>query len=637
MAFVKCTITWEDNSNGAENETGQELQIYTDSPSFTPDIPIDYSVAKHPWMLMPLIAPGVTTTSFLLEAPFTFVTWRIRQYNANGFGLYESPQGQTFQVAQVANPLVPPAPTNYGFNISAGTVIDPEDPPEEPPPDIEPPPDEVVSSTYSWPAQFGSTQGLNQWSYRDTLDNIYTFNATTQLWEGVQQYSGVWAGGFHPGATAGTIVRWTAPLAGVVAITGAATLYNPTSGGANFKINHNATEKDNVDLTTTTPHVLAEGFSVAQDDTIDFIVSAGVALTNDSVGLSVTIGFTTDGSTPQVPSVSSLSPATASLNVGGVTTLTVSLSSAPAVATTVTLNSSDPTKATVPASIVLPIGQANGLVTVTGAAAGSSTITATANSTSQQSVITVSNPSSSTWPNAPAGWSILTDEAHNAIVENGWTDVYNTTGFQTTIVTDATAPVSPSNVVRQRIPQGLIGGNGGGGGTHFSFPSAKTAAYHGFVFKTDSNYENHPVMTKIAWIHTRLNNVAQMNQFFLAMHGQNSFYITANYQNSDIDNSHLFGGGPVGTIIITPNGNGGFSRGQWIQVEWLLIPSTTTTARNGILRVWINGVSTISVSNLNTGAVLPDAVSYITVWGGTGTTKTRESYLYYDHTRVYTP
>jgi hypothetical protein len=155
--------------------------------------------------------------------------------------------------------------------------------------------------------------------------------------------------------------------------------------------------------------------------------------------------------------------------------------------------------------------------------------------------------------------------------------------------------------------------------------------------KTDPNFENHAVGTKIGWIHTRLNNVPQNNQFFLLMRGPGPFYITANYQNVNIDNSHIVGG-PIGTVMFYPSASAGvFAPGQQVIVETMLVPSTTNVSRDGIWRVWVNNNLTISVLNLNTDRVQPDAVSHITIWGGTGQVKQRDSYLYFDHSRICIP
>ena len=44
---------------------------------------------------------------------------------------------------------------------------------------------------------------------------------------------------------------------------------------------------------------------------------------------------------------------------------------------------------------------------------------------------------SASYPNEPGGTTLINDWGHNAIVGGGWTDVYNTTGYNTTTATNA--------------------------------------------------------------------------------------------------------------------------------------------------------------------------------------------------------
>lgn len=238
---------------------------------------------------------------------------------------------------------------------------------------------------------------------------------------------------------------------------------------------------------------------------------------------------------------------------------------------------------------------------------------------------------SSQWPNEPAGASLINDWGHDAVGGNGWFDVYDMTGWQTTIVQDPTAPLSPSNVMRQRFPQGLAGGYGGGGGSFYKFPNFTTSVYWGFWIKTDPNYEQHPVFTKIGWIHTGIGGAGDGNQLFFGLEGDGPLYINANYQNADTDNAQI--GQGFGTIRLEPNG-GAFNKGQWARFETCFQPSTCPTCQNGVWKVWVNGQMTINVSNLNTQALRPTSVSHITIWGGMGSVKTRESYLYWDHEHI---
>ena len=142
--MVAVKLTWDDNSTGSLDETGQEIEIWTDSPSFVPNISINYMEARHPWMRLPPIAAGVEEAIIQLKAPVTFVKFRVRQYNAQGNGVWAIPV--TVPVTQVTGSAVPPAPTNLGMILTGDTPTPPDLPTEEPP-DTEPTKSPSASTT----------------------------------------------------------------------------------------------------------------------------------------------------------------------------------------------------------------------------------------------------------------------------------------------------------------------------------------------------------------------------------------------------------------------------------------------------------------------------------------------------------
>ena len=165
--YINCTVNWADNSSGASQDTGQEVQIYTDSPSFVANVPVDLSVASHAWMRLSPVAADATSTSFRLEAPASFLKVRVRQFNDNGFGPWSNPSGELFQLSSGSAQNIPLAPSSVGFAINS-TPVDPAPIPEEPEPT---PP--AQATTYSFASQFSGTQGQSGWSYRDTNGNLF--------------------------------------------------------------------------------------------------------------------------------------------------------------------------------------------------------------------------------------------------------------------------------------------------------------------------------------------------------------------------------------------------------------------------------------------------------------------------------
>lgn len=105
---------------------------------------------------------------------------------------------------------------------------------------------------------------------------------------------------------------------------------------------------------------------------------------------------------------------------------------------------------------------------------------------------------------------------------------------------------------------------------------------------------------------------------------------------SFIDNSQVPGGG-LGTIRVNAGAGGSFAAGTWARIEQYWRPSTTNTSKDGVWKVWLNDNLVVNLSNLNTGRAAAWAVSHVTIWGGTGTTKSRDSFLYFDHEHVSAP
>ncbi len=44
--FIPCEVSWTDNSSGDRDELGSEVDIYTDSPSFVPNVPVEVAAIK---------------------------------------------------------------------------------------------------------------------------------------------------------------------------------------------------------------------------------------------------------------------------------------------------------------------------------------------------------------------------------------------------------------------------------------------------------------------------------------------------------------------------------------------------------------------------------------------------------------
>ena len=634
MSVIDCTITWTDNSSGAQNETAQEVQIYTDSPSFVPNTPIDYSVAPHPWMSLPALASGVTTAAFTLELPVTYIKFRVRQLNADGPGSWDVAAGTRVEIEAPTGSNPPPAPsgTTLAVTTPGPVVILPPPPPPPPPPDTQP----GTTTTYRFTDQFSGVQGQNQWFYRDSSGASMTYDSGASKWSGDELYLAIWNGGFRhssSGTIKDAVLRWVAPFGGTAVVSGTVQLYSEP-GNVRFIARHNGTAQfTSTDMTTVTPEPYSFTVTVAPGDTLDFVSQRTTGASNvNNISLNPVIQLTTGGPPPALPNptVSSLTPSSVSIQIGTTATLTVTLSNAYELPVNVALSSTASNIISVPSVVTVPAGSLVSSFQATGVAGGSATVTAAYNSTSASSSCFIA--AATAFPNQPANLTVVRDTPFSAIPQDGWSYNYPAYNPGAGIVTDPTAPYSPDTVSMQRFPAGLTGGNGGGYGSVWTdLGGPHEVTYYGFYFKTDPDYEQHPVLTKLAWFQVPINSI------FIAMTGQSSFNITLAWQwpDMDADNSHL---GYVGSGQIY--GTQSFQRGQWILVEALYKPSTTKTSQDGVFKSWVNGAYNGGTMALNTpdgyatGRLKTRYANNLTIWGGTGGTKTRDSNLYWDHWRI---
>lgn len=243
------------------------------------------------------------------------------------------------------------------------------------------------------------------------------------------------------------------------------------------------------------------------------------------------------------------------------------------------------------------------------------------------------------FPNEPAGSTPINDWGHNTVVGGGWYSVYGETGVggPSTIVTDNSAPLSSPLVLQQRWPAGGVGGNIGGGGSFFPFPTYYPDVFWGNYMWVDPSFEQHPSGSKLGWIHTRLNNAPHGNQLIYSLIGTGPFCLRTTYQNATVNNCHVGECGGTGTANFYPSSGSCFNGGTWVRIEQYFRPATCITCTDGIWKIWVNGSMVMNITTMNSEAIYPDAVSHITVWGGVGGVKTRDSYIRWDHEYISIP
>jgi hypothetical protein len=226
-------------------------------------------------------------------------------------------------------------------------------------------------------------------------------------------------------------------------------------------------------------------------------------------------------------------------------------------------------------------------------------------------------------PNEPAGYSQITNQTFDALTADGW----GVEKAGLTLATDATAPISPSSVLRATYPAGWSAGYAPGA-VDRSLPSP-TSLYYRIIFKHSTNFEGQTSGTNklgYVWIH---NNPS----VFLSAEGRGSGNLVAHVrlQNVADRRDHLVPNqGPSGII----------SRGVWHSWEVQLISNTPGTA-NGIVRAWLDGVLITQYTDVQFAGVGQsntwDLISIYPVWGGVGSTVTSTMTLDFDNFYVSRP
>jgi hypothetical protein len=134
--------------------------------------------------------------------------------------------------------------------------------------------------TFQASVDYSGTQGYRGWSYRDSTGALLTYDTARRLWRGREEYLLLWPAGGHPGLTLGAMRRWTAPQAGSIRVTGTVRDGDTRGGdGVGFVIRKNGSVlwQQTIANGNTTGVSFNLALSVAQNDTLDFIVNRGPA------------------------------------------------------------------------------------------------------------------------------------------------------------------------------------------------------------------------------------------------------------------------------------------------------------------------------------------------------------------------
>ena len=200
------------------------------------------------------------------------------------------------------------------------------------------------------------------------------------------------------------------------------------------------------------------------------------------------------------------------------------------------------------------------------------------------------------WPNEPAGSTLIGECNFNVTVCSGWVAPYGTGRS----VTDATAPLSPSSVLEYSIGPGQDSG-GGDVGHLVNNPGE---LYIGFWMKL-SNPLIQPG-NQLQKVFTVMSEGGQANDLLWMLiqaypNPTGPFYPVFHLESPYLNNSHLPGYGDPGSWIVGQNNWPGvqITQNVWHRIEFYLKRSFSPTSRDGIARLWMDGQLILNVTNMN--------------------------------------
>ena len=235
-----------------------------------------------------------------------------------------------------------------------------------------------------------------------------------------------------------------------------------------------------------------------------------------------------------------------------------------------------------------------------------------------------------TWPNEPSGATTIVD-CNFSTMDCGYPSSVGGGG----ITTDATAPLSPTNVLRYSLP---VGQSNGGGEVYFVLGPQPLELYTAYWWKPSNPFQGHPnCSNKVHGVISTGGNI------WLDMHcgSPGGPYIAKLILQIPQNNCHVTGNGNFGdcpgTYTLFPNqSSGAMSLGAWHLIEQRVKASSGAATRDGHIELWIDGVLAFRYLNVN----MPDPYLYTVftpTWDGSWTPVHSTSFSHsYDHVHIST-
>jgi uncharacterized protein YjdB len=320
----------------------------------------------------------------------------------------------------------------------------------------------------------------------------------------------------------------------------------------------------------------------------------------------------------------SVSPASATIGVGGGQQFTATLRDAAGnilTGRTVTWASNAPLVASV---------SSNGMVS--GLLAGTATITATSEGQNGSGGLTVSTtPPAGAWPNEPAGFTPYNDQPWNQLTGNGWQYLRRSSSQDASIMLDASAPRSPSNLLRIVYSAGCCAD--AEPSVHWLGLPNPREVYTAWWMKLSSNWIPNPAgggKITFLWASPDGNGQVYTNLYHPCAFPETC---SPEQQGAPYKIGANTEWAPYGQKIWYPNVTTTWVYpGEWHLIEFYY---KTGTAGNGIIRWWVDGV----LNGDHRNVTYPNANGFHQFEFGPTVQYAgpQDRYMYIDHVYVSTP
>jgi hypothetical protein len=260
----------------------------------------------------------------------------------------------------------------------------------------------------------------------------------------------------------------------------------------------------------------------------------------------------------------------------------------------------------------------------TGLAAGSVTISATADGISGSASLTVETATtgSGDWPNEPAGLTLLSDRPVGDVEDDNWIHVSE----KITTETDSTAPFSPPYVKQFHYLEGDTSPTPGGGITTYNPADKLEEVFLGFWVKLLYPWDEHSSGVSPKLVFFRDNGTG----------GGGDPLVVIRKPTGEIRGVLQNGGAPPNRLLTENVGVSNVPVGEWHKIEIYAVTNSDPSGvvKDGEFHMWVDGVKTTEYTDVWwSDAATPgwDLISFQPLWGGQGDTLQHDNFLRIDH------